>query len=281
MEQQATRSLRKEGRRIQRRLSPGRQPRYSQQRNPSPGAHPTASGHRRPRISPPDLHSVPTVNTEPPALYSVPTLNTEPPTLHSVPTLNTEPPDLHSVPIPNTAPTGSAHTDNTTIRPLFHATPNNGSTRDNSPISHIDPLHRRQPVPPEPRSAPTRPRKPQEPTIYGSIIHDDGTEIRESMGEWRPEASQLLRQSTDSILSKVDTALLSLSRPKERDSAVRRDSPDLEASGSAEQQGIVRAEVEFIEGSRRSSKAAGTSPYKAVPPFLDEDWKGIRRSPSS
>jgi hypothetical protein len=241
MEQHATRSLRKEGRKIQQRSPSSRQSRYSQQRNPSPGSQVASRGHRRPRPSPPDLNSVP---------------------------------------IPNTELTISAPIDRSGIRPTFQAMPENEEIRDNSSIPYVDPLHSRRSVQPERQSVPIRPQKTKKTKVYGSIIRDDGKEIRESIGEWRPEASELLRQSTDSVLSKADIALSTLSRSKERDTTVRRDSPKLKALEGTEQQGIVRTEVDFIEGGQRSSNA-GTSPYRAVPPFLDEDWKGIRRSPST
>lgn len=102
----------------------------------------------------------------------------------------------------------------------------------------------------------------------------------EGFGEWRPEASELLRPSTESFQSGIDKGLSTLRRSKKRTGTVHRDSLASTTSEGTKRQGIVKTQVELIEGGDRSS-VAGASPYRALPPFVDEDWKGIPRRPST
>ncbi|KAF2438700.1 hypothetical protein P171DRAFT_490753 [Karstenula rhodostoma CBS 690.94] len=243
LERNATRSLRKENRKVWQGLSSARQPQTSQRRNPSPGPMSSVPGPRTPRPSPPAPNGVRVISTETPD----PALRVSKELPKYFQSANPQP----------------------SVRPRGVEAVETSTTAQIDPIPSIT-SKRRSPIT----------RSPKVPPINtnGSTIHKNAKETPESFVQRRPEASGSFIPSSHRQAYIVRS---SSSSPKKGSPPVDRDSPASHSSeGNKQQQGIVKTEVEHIEGGKRSS-IAGASPYRALPPFLDEDWKGVRRRPSS
>jgi hypothetical protein len=117
-----------------------------------------------------------------------------------------------------------------------------------------------------------------EPRICGPIIRDNGEEITEIYGEWRVGVSESPPYFTGSN-STVANTVPSLSRSRQGDAKGQRQRPKRRRSTSAGCQ-KNHATTDPTETDQHPTKA-GSSPYKAMPPFVDEDWKGIRCPPST
>ncbi|KAF1961946.1 hypothetical protein CC80DRAFT_200531 [Byssothecium circinans] len=118
-----------------------------------------------------------------------------------------------------------------------------------------------------------------DPGIVGPIIRDNGTELTETHGRWHREASQLSTQHTNSDHHVADTPA-PLRRSKGKIEKIRPQAPSGNHSdGSGKQKNDSTASE--VSGATQQLWREGASPYKAIPPWRDEDWKGVRRPPSS
>lgn len=215
VEQYVTRTLRRESRRVQRRLSTTKQSQNSRSLDPSPDLQLAPRRARNPQPSPPALNELraPYVGTA------------------SLATL--ERTSSHTI---------SQSASSESINLL-----NNLETRENQSGAQQATLFSTSSLP-EASSVSSQPSQITGPKTVGPIIHDDGKEIRERYGAWRVGAAEASLPSTDSNSSERNDSVETMAEPT---------------------------------GSDQQTPKAGSSPYKAVPPFIHDDWKGIRRRPSA
>ncbi|KAF9735605.1 hypothetical protein PMIN02_008705 [Paraphaeosphaeria minitans] len=244
LERNATRSLRQENRKIRQGLSSERQPPKPPRRNSSPETGSSVPEPHTPRPSP----SAPNSN------HVISTQISSPAPQERIELL----PYYGSTrQIPRTWP---EEDENEAIR-----------------TAQIDPILPGLCIRSKSRSPSSRPRDAPGPDMNGSVIDKNRNEIAKSVGRPRSEASAM---STTSPYNPTYIVKSSLSSLRKEDQKLYRKSPAPHTSEGSKRQATAKPEVELMDGVKRSS-IAGASPYRAVPPFRTEDWKGVRRRPSN
>ncbi|KAK7189602.1 hypothetical protein DPSP01_014561 [Paraphaeosphaeria sporulosa] len=242
LERKATRSLRKENQKIWQGLSTDERPPKFPRSSSSPGTGSSVPGRQTPRPSPPAPNGNNFVRAQ-----------------------SLSPQDsIELLPYYQSARQGLR------IRP--HKAEHIKKTR----TVQIDPILPETSIRSKSRSPSVEPQEAPTPGMNESMVQEYSNKIGKSVGKSRAEASAT---STASPYDQAYIVRSSLTSLRKRESQVGCESPASNTSEGSERQGIVKTEVELIEGGKRSS-IAGPSPYRALPPFLPEDWKGVRRRPS-